>query len=143
VRKLVVLPLVVALGALVAAGGTTASTAATQWKAKLSATEVEPKQAVKNTSASGSFSAKAVGNKLQFKLTFNKLSGPATGAHIGYGKKGKPGNFSLAICAPCPNPTVNTLGLNPALTQAFKSGLLYVEVVTRKNPNGEIRGQLG
>ena len=77
-RKLVVLPFVVALGALAAAGGSTATTTVTQWSAKLSASEVAPKQAVKNTSASGTFSAKAIGNKLAFKLTYSKLSGAAT-----------------------------------------------------------------
>ena len=142
-RKLVAVPFVVALLALGAAGGSSAGRAANQWSAKLTPSEVKPRQAVKNGSAGGSFSGKALGNKLSFKLTFSKLSGPATGAHIGYGKKGRPGNISLALCAPCPNPTVNIAVINPSLVQAFRNHLLFVEVDTKKNPNGEIRGQLG
>jgi hypothetical protein len=145
VRKLVAVPFVVvfAAAALSLAGGSVASPAASNWSTQLTPSEVSPKQAVKNTKASGKFTAVAAGFKLKFRLTFDKLSGPATGAHIGYGKKGKPGNVSLALCAPCPNPTVNTAYINPSLVSAFKDGLLYVEIDTKKNPNGEVRGQLG
>jgi hypothetical protein len=143
VRKLVAAPFVAAVAALVAAGGSTASPAVTKWTATLSPSQVAPKQASKNDKASGSFTGTAQGYNLKFKLTFDHLSGPATGAHIGYGKKGKLGNVSLALCAPCPNPTVNMTNINPSLVSAFKSGLLYVEIDTKKNPNGEVRGQLG
>lgn len=142
-RKLVAVPFFAAIAALAVAGGSSATTTATVWSAKLSPSEVTPKQAVKNNSASATFTATAKGYTLKFKLTFDKLSGPVTGAHIGYGKKGKPGNVSVALCAPCPNPTVNTTGINPSLISAFKDGLLYVELDTKKNPNGEVRGQLG
>jgi CHRD domain len=143
VRKLVAVPFVAVVAALVAVAGSTASPAVTKWSASLSPSQVAPKQASKNNNASGSFTATAQGYTLKFKLTFDKLSGPATGAHIGYGKKGKPGNVTLALCSPCPNPTVNSAGINPSLISAFKSGLLYVEIDTKKNPNGEVRGQLG
>ena len=45
-------------------------------------TAQQAKQAVKNAAASGAFTATLSGSNLKFKLTFSKLTGPATMAHI-------------------------------------------------------------
>ena len=59
--------------------------------------------------------------------------------------KGKAGNVVLALCgtAPaCKSGMTGTATLTPAMVTAFGKHLLYVNVHTAKNPNGEIRGQL-
>ena len=59
------------------------------------------------------------------------------------GAKGKSGNVVVPLCPPgCKSGVSGTATLTPALMTAFKNHLLYVNVHTAKNPNGEIRGQL-
>jgi hypothetical protein len=113
------------------------------WSAKLTAAQEIPKQVVKNTAASGSFTGTLTGTKLTFKLTFSKLTGPASAAHIHMGAMGKSGNVVIPLCAPCKSPVSGTVTVSAALQKDFTKHLLYVNVHTAKNPNGEIRGQLG
>jgi len=139
VRKLVALSAAATLALTVAAGS--GATALAGGNAKLTTTEV-PKLTVKTKAAKGSFAGKAKGYQLRFTLTFDKLTSPATRAFIGYGKKGKNGNVSLVLCSPCKSPVNTIANLNPSLTKALRQGLLYVEVDTKRNPQGELRGQL-
>ena len=112
--------------------------------AKLTAKAEVPAQVVKNANGSGSFTATLTGNKLAWKLTFAKLSGPAIAAHIHLGKAGKAGNVAVALCAgaKCKSGVHGTSTLSAATLKAVTSGGAYVNVHTAKNPNGEIRGQL-
>jgi hypothetical protein len=127
---------------VVLAGASIAQARSTAFSAKLSASDVVPRQAHKNTGASGSFSASVKGYELRFKLTFSHLSGPATGANLGFGPKGKRGNITIALCAPCKSPVTTTVGMDKSLLRALKQHLLFVIVKTAQNPNGEIRGQI-
>jgi hypothetical protein len=113
------------------------------WSAKLTVAQEVPKQVVKDTAANGSFTATLTGTKLKFKLTFAKLTGPATAAHIHLGAMGKSGNVVVPLCGPCKSPVSGTVTVSAALQKDFTKHLLYVNVHTAKNPNGEIRGQLG
>src|ERR1700684_3176921 len=138
------------LAALSAAGGQ----GSTVWSAKLTAAQEFPAQAFKNTAASGSFTATLSGTQLTFKLTFTKLSGPPSMAHIHLGAMGVSGPVKVWLCGmgspdsqlvaahPCTSPMSGTVTVTPALQQDFAKHLLYVNVHTAKNPNGEIRGQL-
>jgi hypothetical protein len=113
------------------------------WVAKLTVAQEIPKQVVKDTAANGSFTGTLIGTKLKFKLTFAKLTGPASAAHIHLGAMGKSGNVVVPLCAPCKSPVTGTVTVSAALQKDFTKHLLYVNVHTAKNPNGEIRGQLG
>lgn len=139
-RKLVALIAVVAVAASAAAA--LAATHATVWTAILSSGQEVPKQVVKNTAAHGQFKGTLSGSKLTWKLTFSKLTGPATAAHIHMAAMGKSGNVVVPLCGPCKSPVSGTARLTKGLMTAFKKHLLYVNVHTAKNPNGEIRGQL-
>ena len=142
VRKLVTL---LVAGAVCALGLVTLSTAATRttvWTAALSSAQEIPKQVVKNTAAHGLFKGTLSGNKLKWTLTYSKLSGPATAAHIHMAAKGISGAVVVPLCPPCKSGLAGTATLTSALLSAFKKHLLYVNVHTGKNPNGEIRGQL-
>ena len=56
---------------------------------------------MKDQAAHGTFTGALTGTKLTWKLTFAKLTGPATAAHIHLGGMGKAGNVVVAICGPC------------------------------------------
>jgi Cu/Zn superoxide dismutase len=143
VRKLVAL---LSLGAVTALALTAVSLAATHgasWSTKLTVAQEVPKQAVADTAASGAFTATLTGKTLKWKLSFSKLAGPATAAHIHLGGKGKAGNVVVALCGPCETGMTGTARITPALMKDFTKHLLYVNVHTAKNAAGEIRGQLG
>ena len=140
-RKLVLL--LVAVGVLSVTAASLAATRGAGWSAKLDATQEIPKQAVKAPAAHGSFTSTVSGNTLKWKLTFSKLSGPATAAHIHLGAKGKAGNVLVPLCGPCKSGVSGSVKLTGALKADFTKHLLYVNVHTAKNPAGEIRGQVG
>jgi CHRD domain-containing protein len=141
VRKIVVL--LVAAAALVLAAVSLAGTRGAGWSAKLTASQEIPKQSVKAPAAKGAFTSTVSGNKLTWKLTFSRLSGPATAAHIHLGAMGKSGNVLVPLCGPCKSGVSGSISLTAALKKDVTKHLLYVNVHTAKNPAGEIRGQLG
>jgi len=95
VRKLVLL--LVAVGVLSVTAASLAATRGAGWSAKLNATQEVPKQAVKAPAAHGSFTSTVSGNTLKWKLTFSKLSGPASAAHIHVGAMGAAGNVIVPL----------------------------------------------
>lgn len=140
-RKLV-LPLA-AVCALAVTAASLAGTRGTGWSAKLTVAQETPKQAVKAPAANGAFTATVSGNTLKWKLTFSKLSGPATAAHIHLGAKGTAGNVLVPLCGPCKSGVSGSVKLTAPLKKGFTKHALYVNVHTAKNPAGEIRGQIG
>jgi hypothetical protein len=93
----------------------------------------------------GVFKGTLVDDKLHWKLTHAKLTGPAAASHIHQAAKGKSGPIVVPLCpapVPCKSGATGTPTITPALMTAFKRHLLYVNVHTAKNLNGEIRGQL-
>ena len=104
-----------------------------------------PKRA---TRAVGSFTAtltvvKATSTKLAWRLTFAHLSGPATAAHIHLGAPGKAGKVVVPLCGPCTSGAHGTYTkpLPGTVQTALLAGTAYVNVHTKLNPAGEIRGQ--
>jgi CHRD domain-containing protein len=142
VRKLVALVAAGAVAALAAAALSFGAGTKTVWTAALSSGQEVPKQVVKDAAAHGQFKGTLSGNKLSWTLTFAKLTGPATAAHIHMGAMHTSGNVVVPLCGPCTSPVKGTATLSAALMSAFKKHLLYVNVHTAKNPAGEIRGQL-
>jgi hypothetical protein len=108
----------------------------------LNAGQEIPKQVVKNQSAHGTFTGTLTGTTLKWKLTFAKLTGAATAAHIHLGKMGKAGNVAVPLCAPCTSGMSGTSTISASLLKTIEKHGAYVNVHTGKNPNGEIRGQL-
>jgi hypothetical protein len=142
VRKLVALFTAGALCALALAALSLAAARTTVWTAALSSGQEVPKQVVKDAAAHGLFKGTLSGTKLKWKLTFAKLTGPATAAHIHMAAKGKSGAIVVPLCGPCTSGMTGSATLTAVELSAFKKHLLYVNVHTAKNPNGEIRGQL-
>jgi hypothetical protein len=128
----------------------------TVWSAKLTVAQEIPKQVVKDTAATGLFTGTLTGNALTYKLTFSKLTGAAMYAHIHIGAMGVAGDVLVPLCSaatgslgstaaahPCKSPVTGTVNVTAAMRKDFTKHLLYVNVHTAKNPNGEIRGQIG
>jgi hypothetical protein len=141
-RKLVTLLAAGAVCALALTALSLAASRTTVWTAALSSGQEVPKQVVKDTAAHGLFKGTLTGNTLKWKLTFAKLTGPATAAHIHMAARGKSGDIVVPLCAPCSSGVTGTATITPSLLSAFNKHLLYVNVHTAKNPDGEIRGQL-
>ena len=117
--------------------------ATTNYTAKLNASQERPLPKATRTTASGTFTATLSGNTLTWKLTFAHLTGAATAAHIHLGAKGKSGAVLVPLCGPCKPQTSGTAKVTAATINAMAGGKTYVNVHTKKNPNGAIRGQLG
>lgn len=142
-KKVVVLAALAAIAALTLTAVSTASMGvAMKVTAKLNAAQEVPAQVVKDTAAKGTFTGTLTGKKLKWKLTYSGLTGPASAAHIHIGAMGKAGNVLISLCAPCSSGVHGTATLTKSALQQLKKHLLYVNVHTVKNPNGEIRGQL-
>jgi hypothetical protein len=101
--------------------------------------------------AKGTLKAKLTlnGKKSSFvwTLSFSHLSGKATASHLHYGKPGKAGLVALPLCVPCAQSPSHGEYRGPYVaTQAFVKAILhggmYVNIHTKRNPKGEIRGQV-
>lgn len=97
--------------------------------------------------ARGSFTAtvtrSGAGATVAWRLTFSGLTGPAVAAHIHTASRGEPGPVSVPLCGPCESGATGTATINQTVLDAIHAGRTYVNVHTRANPAGEIRGQLG
>jgi CHRD domain-containing protein len=141
---------IVALGAsaLVAAGLGVAGTSKTyKVSAPLNAKQEVPKQVVKAPKATGSFTGSYVEHgrsaTLTWKLTYTHLTGRATAAHIHLGKRGVFGNVIVPLCATnCRSGLTGKSTLTARIVAQIEAGKTYVNIHTKKNPNGEIRGQV-
>ena len=90
----------------------------------------------------GSFTATLAGGRLSWHLSFSKLTGKASAAHIHVGAKGKSGNVLIALCGPCSAKGMGSVKLNAMQIRELTKRATYVNVHTAKYPNGEIRGQV-
>jgi len=101
--------------------------------------------------ASGTLTGKltVAGKKssLVWTLTFHRLSGTAMRASIYFGTGSKTGTLALPLCVKCQAPTAHGAYVGPYVANAtfvrkILHGGAYAVVVTKKNPRGEIRGQI-
>jgi hypothetical protein len=79
---------------------------------------------------------------LTWRLTFAKLTGRASAAHIHVGKVGKAGNVMVALCGPCKSGQRGSAIITHAQLRTIRAGRAYVNIHTAKNAAGEIRGQV-
>lgn len=134
--------IVCAAGGVYAALAGATGSVGDRFNASLEARQEVPKPKDVPALASGHFDATLNGSKLQWKLTYKKLTGKATAAHIHTGKKGKAGPVVVPLCGPCTSGISKTVVLKSSVVNAMKKGDAYVNIHTAKNPAGEIRGQI-
>jgi CHRD domain len=115
-------------------------------KASLDAPQVVPPQAFKVPLArgvlTGSLTVNGSHRKLAWQLTFTGLSGKALVAQLHIGRYGRSGPVGFQLCRPCRSGQHRGLTVSAKVVKAIKSGAAYVDVHTKKNPQGEIRGQI-
>ncbi|MDE2516903.1 MAG: CHRD domain-containing protein [Rhodospirillales bacterium] len=80
---------------------------------------------------------------LNYTVTFSGLSGPATMAHFhGPAAAGKNAGVLVPLGKAPTSPIKGMAKLTPAEIKDFETGMVYVNVHTKANPGGEIRGQM-
>jgi predicted lipoprotein with Yx(FWY)xxD motif len=80
---------------------------------------------------------------ISWSLTFAKLTGPALSARLYLGKPGESGAPAVSLCRPCTSGQRGNAALSASVAAALANGGAYVNVATKANPDGEIRGQVG
>ncbi len=134
----------VLLAAVFSAAFVSAASAATiHYNARLSGRSEIPKT---DSKGKGRFTATydTATKALDYKLTFDDLSGPATAAHI-HGPATRAQSAGVVTPLGDKNPTSPVSGsvtLTDDQAKALQSAKLYVNVHTAANPGGEIRGQI-
>ena len=115
-------------------------------KTALRASQERPRPKGKVAKATGTFSATITrsgdSGVIAWKLTFGKLTGKAVAAHIHSGVRGKAGPVIVPLCAPCKSGRTGRATVSASVLSALESGRAYVNVHTKKNAAGEIRGQV-
>ena len=79
---------------------------------------------------------------VEWRLSFSRLSGRALAAHIHVGARGKAGRVVVSLCGPCRSGVRGEATVTGATLAALEAGRAYVNVHTKLNPGGEIRGQI-
>ena len=143
-KKAIVTLAVLALAAALATGGLAAVQKGGIYKlsAKLTAGREVPKPKGVPVAATGTFTGTLKGKKLTFRLTFSHLSGKAFAAHIHAGRPGRSGGVLVSLCGPCKSPVSKTVTVTSQARNAIEHAATYVNVHTKKNAAGEIRGQI-
>ncbi|HYZ20647.1 MAG TPA: CHRD domain-containing protein [Rhodopila sp.] len=130
-----------AAAAAVFAGPALAAT--THYTARLSGQREVPKTDSKGTGTfDATFDTKT--KQLNYTLTFDGLSGPATAAHL-HGPAARTETAGVVAPLGDKNPTspvTGTLTLTDEQAKMLRGGKLYANVHTQANPAGEIRGQV-
>jgi hypothetical protein len=115
-------------------------------RAALNAAQERPRPKGKVRRARGTFTAtvtkSGTSGEIAWRLTFSRLTGRATAAHIHRGARGRSGPVIVSLCAPCRSGASGRATLSPSVLQALEAGTAYVNVHTRRNPAGEIRSQI-
>jgi len=115
-------------------------------KTTLTAAQERPKPKGRLARARGTFTAtvsrSGSSGVITWKLTFSKLSGRAIAAHIHAGARGKAGPVIVPLCTGCRSGAHGRATVSETVLDALESGRTYVNVHTKKNAAGEIRGQI-
>src|SRR5262245_29297809 len=117
-------------------------------KAELYAKQQVPRQAVKAPSASGRFTGSLTvlgrSGTLTWRLTYSRLSSRPTSVYIQLGPSGVMGEAAVRLCLlkACKSGINGRRNTSIRVTRALLNGRAYVEIHTKKNPKGEIRGQI-
>ena len=86
--------------------------------------------------------ASGTSGRMAWRLTFARLTGRALAAHVHIGARGKAGPVAIPLCGPCRSGVRGTATVPTRVIAALETGRAYVNVHTKRNPGGEIRGQL-
>ena len=131
--------------------GLGANQARTKLAATLDAAQEVPRPQAVVGQARGRFEALVSGRgsrlALRWSLRWSKTSGRVLQAHVHLGRRGVSGRIAVGLCAPCgktrrAGSAGGLVYISSKLLRALRNGNTYVNLHTKKNPNGEIRGQI-
>ena len=126
-----------------------AAAAAARVSSKMNSSQVVvPRKPIGNVkNAQGNFTGTLTqshgGWKLAWKITYKDLANPVV--VIADVHKGKPGHFGpilVRLCAQCHTGQGGVKRVTPEAAKTMQSGGAFITLITGKNPNGEIRGQI-
>ena len=114
-----------------------------QFKARLSPVPVDATTFTAIT-GSGAVTAVLAGNKLALTGTFDRLSSPATVAHLHHAPKGirGPVAFTLTVSTSTRGTIGGSLELKPDQIEELRQGKFYVQIHSEKAPDGNLWGWL-
>lgn len=146
-KRIIVLGVCAGVGVLaitsLASGKPLRTASSTTFTASLDVAQVTPHPKGTKAGASGTFKATLTGTTLKWTLTYKNLTGPAAAAHIHLGVRGKNGIALVALCGPCKSPMSGSANsVTDDVAALMLKGGAYVNVHTRKNAEGEIRGEI-
>jgi hypothetical protein len=132
--------LVLASFAVMFAGA--ASAATVKFSSTLSPTsEVPPTKSTGSGEATASLDTAT--HELTYDVTFKGFTTDVTAAHIhGPAEPGKNAGVLVPLGSPPKSPIHGTAKLTPEQEQALTGGMTYVNVHSKDDPSGAIRGQL-
>lgn len=133
----------VAVLAGVAAAPLPASAEVLKFKAALSAaSEVPPHPDLKGT-GTVTASLDTATKKLTYTAEYSGLTGPAVAAHFhGAADAGKNAGVMVPVAGELASPIEGSATLNDDQLKVLEGGMMYFNVHTAANKDGEIRGQL-
>jgi hypothetical protein len=131
-----------ALASIAVLFAATASAATVKYHATLAASsEVPPTKSAGTGEAN--VSVDTATHEITYDVTFSGLSGPATAAHIhGPAAPGKNAGVVVPLGTNPTSPIRGTAKLTAEQEQQLAAGEFYVNVHTKEDPGGAIRGQL-
>jgi hypothetical protein len=141
----------IALAALALVSASVASGMAAQTvrlTARMTAAQVVPKKPKGNVAhATGTFTGtlRSSGSRwnLTWRITYSRLDHPSIViADIHYGKPRHFGPFVVRLCGPCKSGARGVRRVKASWVPAIRLGNTFITLITGKNPNGEIRGQI-
>jgi CHRD domain len=139
-RKLLAIPLTLAVCGLIVAGSALAAN-------KTITVKMNGRQETPKGSPTGSGTAKITlepsKGKVCFRLTWSGIGSP-TASHIHKGARGKAGNIVVALFGNPPAKHSGCVSAKKSLVSAIAKtpGAYYVNIHTKRYPAGAIRGQL-
>ena len=146
-RKVVLI--VVSVVALIAAGAAVAGKmTSSRVSATMNARQVIPQKPKGHVAqASGTLVGTLAGSgshwKLAWRLAYGKLDDPRIViADVHYGKPGHFGPVVFRLCGPCRSGQRGVKRVPFTWVPAIQRGNTFVTLITGKNPNGEVRGQI-
>jgi hypothetical protein len=116
---------------------------AEEYTARLTGTAEVPSVTTTAGTGAAKVSLDPATKKLEWSITYSKLSGPPTMAHF-HGPAGAGANAPpvITITPPLDSPISGSAVLTDAQIADLKAGSWYINIHTAQNPKGEIRGQV-
>jgi CHRD domain len=122
--------------------GTSRAQVTTRLVATLTVKQEVPRPRVAGVGATGRFTATLQGRTLYWRLSVANLSSPSVAAVVHKGAPSTIGPRTRGLCGPCKSIVSGVAVLSSSEVTDLLAGRLYVNVGTRVNVHGEIRGRI-